>query len=130
MGDEEQMSEERRVDALAERYKTLKLTYFPHWDVTPEEKKDHQAKIYVFLDDLETCLLENHWSVEEKTEEERTYRYEEDSKVSLRIRHHIDYFGVHTVYLVEIQLRRKGLMPWDSVVAEGEVVFERLKEMA
>ena len=56
-----------KIDELSEQYKTLKLTYFPHGRMTPWEKREKDATVNTFLRDLETYLLENHWSVSKKT---------------------------------------------------------------
>lgn len=130
MSPEAQSVNRPKTDELYDRYKALMLTYFPHWKVSPWEKKEQDAKVTAFLSDLEAYLLENHWSVETRSEKMRLYRYEKDPKLSLRIRNYMDYFGVHTVYLIEIKLIREEVLPWAKVEAEGEVVFDRLRRMA
>jgi len=121
---------EEKLDTLSERYKTLRLTYFPHWRVSPWEKREKEAVVGAFLEDLEAYLLENRWSVQERGPESRTYRFEEDPRTFLKIRNYIDYFGVHTVYLIEIRLVRERPGLWDKVLAEGELVFDYLKRMS
>lgn len=119
-----------KIDELLERHKTVRLTYFPHWKVTPWEKREKEAAVDAFLGDLEAYLLENHWSVQKHTRDSRVYQYGRDPQILLRIHNHIDYFGVHTVYVIEIKLIRQRPALWDRVLAEGELVFDYLKGMA
>ena len=129
MGERVQAMENTKIDELAEQYKALKLTYFPHWKVTPWDRRAKDATVDAYLGDLEAYLLENGWSVEERSKDARVYRYEKDPEILLKIRNHMDYFGVHTVYLIEMELIRERSMPWARVIAQGEVVFDHLRKM-
>ncbi len=125
-----QAVDEMTIDELLERYKDLRLTYFRHWKVAPWEKREKQSTVNAFLTDLEGYLVENHWSVEKCGENARVYRYRKNSEISLRIKNYTDYFGVHTVYLIEIELIKTRRVLWDEIVADGELVFDYLKRMA
>jgi hypothetical protein len=117
------------IDELFSRYKTLRLHYFPNWKVSPWEKRDHDAAVQVFLRDLEAYLLGNDWSLEKKTDKEMLFRYIQTPEVFLKISHKLDYFGVETVYLIEVELRRERSVLWPELLAEGEVVFDHLRRM-
>jgi len=118
-----------KVDELSERYKTLRLTYFPHWRVSSWEKREKDTTVNAFLGDLEAYLLENHWLVGKRSRDEREYRYEKDPQILLRIKNYRDYFGVHTVYLIEMYLMRDRGILWAKVLADGELVFDHLERM-
>jgi hypothetical protein len=118
-----------RVDELFRRYRELKLSYFPHWKVPPWEKREKEAMVKAFLDDLEAYLLKKHWSVERQAPNARFYRNSQDPSLLLEVKHYIDYFMVHTVYLVEIYLKKERTALWSKILADGELVFERLKRM-
>lgn len=118
------------IDELLERYRNLRLTYFPHWKVSPWEKREKESTVNAFLNDLEAMLLGKHWTLESRSEDTRIYRNGNDPRISLRIRNYVDYFGVHTVYLIDIYLMKKRNVLWDKVVADGELVFDHLKKMA
>jgi hypothetical protein len=130
MDGEARVVDEMTIDELSERYKNLRLTYFPHSKVAPWEKREKQSTVDTFLMDLERYLLRNHWSVEKRGENARLYRYRENSGISLRIKNYMDYFGVHTVYLIEIELIKTRTVLWDKILADGELVFDYLKRMA
>ena len=121
--------DETRIDGLFRRYKELRLRYFPHWKVTPWEKREKEAMVNAFLGDLEAYLLEKHWSVEKHTPNARSYRNRQDPSLLLEVKHYIDYFMVHTVYLVEMYLKKERTALWDKTLADGELVLERLKKM-
>ena len=129
MGGKAGNMDEMKIDELSERYKNLRLSYFPHWKVAPWEKKEKEATVNAFLGDLEAYLLEKYWSVEKRNKDARVYQYGKNSRVFLRIKNYIDYFGVHTVYLIEIFLIKKRGIIWDRVLAEGDLVFDYLKRM-
>jgi hypothetical protein len=118
------------IDDLSERYKGLQLTYFRHRKVTPWEKREKDATVNPFLTDLEQYLLENDWSVENRTEHAKVYRHRTDPRILLKVRNYVDYFGVHTVYLIEVQLVKERAILWAKVVADGELVFDYLKKAA
>jgi len=122
-------SNDRKIDDPKIRYKELRLTYFPHWKVTPWEKRKNEATVHAFLSDLEAFLLEMGWTVETSDEHRRIYRHGDNRGLSLRIRNYTDYFGVHTVYLVEMHLVEDRALPWGKVLADGELVFDRLRSM-
>ena len=121
--------DETKIDDLLRRYKNLKLTYFPHWKVTPWEKREILAQVKSFLSDLEAFLSEKGWTVERSNEQHRIYRLGDKTGFSLKVRNYIDYFGVHTVYLVEMQLVQDRAFWGGKVVADGEVIFDRLRRM-
>lgn len=118
-----------KIDELLERYRNLRLIYFPHWKVTPWEKRAKEAKVNTFLHDMEAYLLENHWDVKSRKKDSRIYQYGKDSRIFLRVENSIDYFGVHTVYAIDIHLIKKRNIMWDKVLADGELVFDYLKGM-
>jgi hypothetical protein len=122
--------DDKRIDDLLKRYRGLNLTYFPHWKVTPWEKREKVARVHAFLSDLEAFLLEKGWTVERSDENLRIYRFGDKSGFSLRVRNYIDYFGVHTVYLVEMQFVEDRAFLGGKIVADGEVIFDRLRRMA
>jgi len=97
--------------------------------VAPWEKREKEAVISAFLGDLETYLLKNDWSVEKRDKNARRYQYGKNPTLFLEIKNYIDYFGVHTVYLIEIELIKERAMLWGKVLADGELVFDYLKRM-
>ena len=121
--------DEIKLSELLERYKNIRLIYFPHWKVAPWEKREKEAVISAFLGDLETYLLKNDWSVEKRDKNARRYQYGKNPTLFLEIKSYVDYFGVHTVYLIEIELIKERAMLWDKVLADGELVFDYLKRM-
>jgi len=121
--------DDTRIDDLLKRYRDLKLIYFPHWKVTPWEKREKLARVHAFLSDLEAFLREKGWTVERSNEEHRVYRLGDKTGFSLKVRNYIDYFGVHTVYLVEMRLVDDRAFLGGKVVADGEVIFDRLRRM-
>ncbi len=118
-----------KIDVLLERYRNLRLTYFRHRKVTPWEKREKEASVNAFMNDLNAYLLKNHWTAGNHNGRIRVYQYEKDSSLFLKIKNSIDYFGVHTVFLIEIYLIRKRRMLWDRTLADGELVFDYLKRM-
>ena len=63
MDEEAGTVDEMKIDELLGRYKDLRLTYFPHWKVTPWDKREKEATVDGFLSDLELYLLERNWSI-------------------------------------------------------------------
>ncbi|NIQ38474.1 MAG: hypothetical protein GTN81_07790 [Proteobacteria bacterium] len=118
-----------RIDELLERYRELRLSYFSHGKATPWEKREKQLEVETFLNDLEVYLLGKKWAIEKRNEGTRIYGSKRDSRIFLKIRHYIDYFGFRTVYLIEIYLMKKRGILWDRVLADGELAFDYLKRM-
>ncbi len=118
-----------RIDDLVSRYVNLRLTYFRHRKPTPWERREQEAKVNAFLDDLEAYLLKRDWAIEHCNGGSRVYRYGKNSSISLKIKNSIDYFGVHTVSLLDIYLVQKRPILWDRVLADGELVFDYLRKM-
>jgi hypothetical protein len=118
-----------RIDELVEQYRNLRLSYFSHGKVTPWEKREKESEVDTFLNDLEVYLLRKKWAIETRNESTRIYRSKKDSRIFLKIRHYIDYFGFRTVYLIEIYLMKKRGILWDKVLADGELAFDYLKRI-
>jgi hypothetical protein len=118
------------IDDLLERYRDLRLSYFPHWNVTPWEKREKETAVNAFLGDLEAYLVAKDWLVEKREGDARVYKYGRNPELLLKIRNSVDYFGVHTVYLVEMKLIKERAVLPDKVLASGELVFDHLRRMA